>query len=67
MPNQLSILWFIPCITIVYGTSIGPQNYIGNYLGPYIRVGWRAFCITQDPQRTAVLWMFGRQGLGLRV
>ena len=29
------MLWFgIPCIMIVYGTSNGPQNDVGNYLGP---------------------------------
>ena len=27
----------IPCITIVYGTSNGLQNDIGNYLGPCSR------------------------------
>ena len=29
------MLWFrISCRTIVYGTSDGPQNILGNYLGP---------------------------------
>ena len=27
-------MFHIPCITIVYGTSNGPQHDIGNYLGP---------------------------------
>ena len=34
-PQQLPVLWFhIPCIIVVCGTSNGPQNVIGNYLGP---------------------------------
>ena len=29
------MLWFhTPCIMIVHGASNGPQNDIGNYLGP---------------------------------
>ena len=34
-PKQLPISWFhIPYIVVVYGTSKGPQNDIGNYVGP---------------------------------
>ena len=35
--KSLPILWFQnPCRNIVCGTSNGPQNDIGNHLGPYI-------------------------------
>ena len=30
------MLWsHIPCMIMVYGTLYGPQNDIGNYLGPF--------------------------------
>ena len=38
----MPILWFhIPCTIIVHGTLNGPQNDIGNYLGPCSRGFYR--------------------------
>ena len=50
--KQLPKCWFhIPCIIIVYGTSNGPLNDVGNYLGP---------CST-EATRVGALWV---QALG---